>query len=167
MRVDGCQVVTSYLIRDHFAGTAHVWGLLFWAIGHQSRRFARRTNLVSAPSADDFSNCGHTRHPSNVLTRVSTCIQEGLLFRSHDTAEQGVAMRKPSETLDDVVMSNRMGAVGLSQVGKQKAQVLELPPPRAPDQICAIATRAAIMDHGISWLVGRLRRALKAGISSP
>jgi DNA-binding transcriptional LysR family regulator len=37
----------------------------------------------------------------------------------------------------------------------------ELPLPRTRDTICAIATRAAMMDQGVSWLFGRLQQAFQ------
>jgi DNA-binding transcriptional LysR family regulator len=47
--------------------------------------------------------------------------------------------------------------------------VADLPLPRAPDTICAIATRAAMMDHGVCWLFERLQRAFQeeGGAAAP
>jgi DNA-binding transcriptional LysR family regulator len=53
---------------------------------------------------------------------------------------------------------NRLAIAHAARFGLTMA---ELPLPRTPDTICAIATRAAMMEQGVSWLFGRLHKAFQ------
>ncbi len=69
------------------------------------------------------------------------------------------AMLLVAETDLVAALPRRLAATHAERLG---LTLVEPPLPRGPDQIRAIATKAAMMDQGTAWLFGFLQRMLQA-----